>query len=422
MTISKNEQIGKTLKETRDRHRNMDCVVFEIKIQNNKISKQLQSKTNLLFLEAKWLYNYILSQENVFDFNTKIKSVDCLTPNGLENRDLNIIGSQIKQDIHKRLKDSIKALSTKKKKGNTKQIGRLKFKSEVNSIPLKQFQNTYKIKGNRISIQGLGKFKVNGLNQLKEINKKDIANANFIRKNNDLYLKITCFKPKPEIKECKYFIGIDFGIKDSMVFSNGSKLDTKIQLSKSVLTNHKKLSKKQNKSKNQEKQRIKLKKSYAKILNKRKEIRSQLKHHLKTEYQWIAVQNENIKGWYSGLFGKQIQQSTIGGIIREIKMIPHTSIVDRFYASTQECPCCLKKVKQSLDKRIYKCSCGYTKDRDVHSARNILLESLKIPLVQRKSIIEKYDKKPVENKTSIKFFNKMNNLVSLFNETGSPSL
>jgi len=33
--------------------------------------------------------------------------------------------------------------------------------------------------------------------------------------------------------------------------------------------------------------------------------------------------------------------------------------------------------KHSLDKREYMCECGYTQDRDIHSAKNILFEGLK---------------------------------------------
>ena len=148
--MSKNEQISKTLKETRLRRESQDAVVYELKIIKNKTSNKAKEKLNRLFLEAKWLYNYFLSLESIFDIDTKIKQVKCKTPEGLEDRDLNIIGSQIKQSIVKRMQDSIKSLSSKKKKGA--RIGKLKFTSEINSIPLKQFGNTYKIKGNKISI------------------------------------------------------------------------------------------------------------------------------------------------------------------------------------------------------------------------------------------------------------------------------
>jgi hypothetical protein len=104
------------------------------------------------------------------------------------------------------------------------------------------------------------------------------------------------------------------------------------------------------------------------------------------------------------LFGKQIQQSTIGGIIAGIKTIPHTSVVDRFYPSTQECPVCLKRAKQSLEKREYICSCGYREDRDIHSARNILFQGLGIVPTGCRDLIPLWNKNPMEIMSSTTMF------------------
>ncbi|MFA5075778.1 MAG: transposase [Candidatus Babeliales bacterium] len=419
--MSKADNIAKTFKETKQRRQSQDVVVYELKIINNKLSKTLKEKLNRLFLEAKWFYNYILSKNDVFNFDSKIKQVQCKTTNGFEDRELKTIGSQIKQEILKRIQNSIKSLSSKKKKGN--KVGKLKFKSEFLSIPLKQFNTTYKIKGNKILIQGIGKIKVKGINQISKIKEKDFANANLIKRNNDIYLKITCFKEKTILTKTNNAIGIDFGIKDSMVFSNGIKIDTKIPLSRQVLKEHKKFSKKIKNSKNHNKQLNKLKKSYEKITNKRKDTKNKIISYLKNNYDIISVQNENIKGWHSGLFGKQIQQSTIGGIIEGIKKLPHTTIVDRYYPSTQECPNCLTRVKQDLSKRIYKCKCGYVEDRDIHSARNILFEGLQIVPTVRRDLIPIWNKKPVEIESTKQMYDYFKTfcLNSIY-ESGSPML
>ena len=419
--MCKNKQISESLKETRLRRKSQSATVFELKIINNKIPTKIKNKLNRLFLEAKWLYNHALSQEDVFNVDTKIKQVICKTPDGLENRDLNIIGSQIKQSIVKRITESIKSLSSKKKKGF--KVGRLKFSSEVNAIPLKQFGNTYKIKGDKVSIQGIGKVKVRGIKQLKEFKREDVANAVLVRKNGDLYLKVTCFRDAFKTTK-KESIGIDFGIKDSMVFSNGIKIDTTVPLSKKVKIEHKRLSKKSKRSKNEFRQKTKLGKAYERVTNKRKDIKNKINSYLKNNFGCIVVQNENIKGWHAGLFGKQIQQSTIGGIIAGIKDLPHTTIVDRFYPSTQECPVCLKREKQSLDKREYVCECGYREDRDIHAARNILFEGLEIvPTVRRDLASRKRSKKPVEIESSIRMFEYFQTFLqdSVY-EPGSPML
>ena len=43
--------------------------------------------------------------------------------------------------------------------------------------------------------------------------------------------------------------------------------------------------------------------------------------------------------------------------------------------------------KIGLDARIYFCDCGYSQDRDIHSAKNILNEGLKISKELRNSML-----------------------------------
>jgi transposase len=66
----------------------------------------------------------------------------------------------------------------------------------------------------------------------------------------------------------------------------------------------------------------------------------------------------------------------MGGIISELKNHSETHIVDRFFASTKLCPNCGIFNKPDLKDRIYSCKCGYSIDRDTHSANNILNKGL----------------------------------------------
>ena len=88
------------------------------------------------------------------DINTtSIKSVDCLTKDKKKvSYDLDVIGSQIKQSIVMRMISNEKTIMTLVKKGLQKH-GNLKFKSELNCIPLKQYGTTYKFKSfNKVKI------------------------------------------------------------------------------------------------------------------------------------------------------------------------------------------------------------------------------------------------------------------------------
>jgi len=96
----------------------------------------------MIFVEAKWLYNYLLnlSNEDSIDiFKVGIKDINKIThynkDKELVETDLSYLKSSMKDSVIKDICNSIKGLSVLKKHG--KKIGSLKFKSEYNSLNLK---------------------------------------------------------------------------------------------------------------------------------------------------------------------------------------------------------------------------------------------------------------------------------------------
>lgn len=57
----KNKSISETKRNTVSRHQNMTCKTFDVKIQENSLSKQQKEALTRLFLEQKWYKNYILN-------------------------------------------------------------------------------------------------------------------------------------------------------------------------------------------------------------------------------------------------------------------------------------------------------------------------------------------------------------------------
>ena len=385
MSTERYDKVFAKRKATSEKRKGQTCHVYTLKIQENKLNLKQKEYLNRVFLEAKWFYNFILSSDDIYKFNTTIKEVQVLNKEReSETREINVLCSQSKQSIYDRTKTSIKSLSTKKKRGRPKEVGKLKFKSEVNSIPFKQRGNSWDIRSNKIRLSGCKSlFKVSGLNQLDNL---ELANCILFKDSTGYYIKVTAWK-NIEFKNPKEVVGIDFGIKDDLVLSNGLKLKTKFHIPLSLKRCNRRLSKKVKGSKNYAKQKTKLNKRYKKLTNQKLDCKHKIVSYLKNNYCHIGIQNENVKGWHAGLFGRQIQQSIIGGIISELKQLQQTSMIDRFFPSTQLCPQCGCLNKHTLDQRVYNCDCGYTKDRDVHAAHNILVESLnikQIPMEHRK--------------------------------------
>ena len=153
----KAERIKNTLQETKERRKTQRPVVYRLKLQN--LSAKKEELLKRAFAEAKWLYNWLVSDtERLSIPANKISTVEVKVGEAFEERRLTVLGSQVKQEIADRLKDNLRALGKQKENGH--KVGALKHKRFVNSIPLKQYGVTYKLDfaQNRVRIQKLGNF------------------------------------------------------------------------------------------------------------------------------------------------------------------------------------------------------------------------------------------------------------------------
>jgi putative transposase len=372
----KSEAIKATLKATKTKRKTQTCRVYETKIDISHLNHATQEHLNRLFLEAKWLYNHVLSQQNIFEMDDKIHEVPVKVKDIFEIRDLRCLSSQMRQSIISRAQDNIAGLSELKKKGH--KIGKLKYKSEVQSIPLKQFGNTFKILDSKyIAVQGIKqKLKVIGLKQIPE--GADIANATLIHKNGNYYLSITTYQEKTEQVPAVESVGIDFGLSKQLTLSNGIAIQYTVPVSPKLRRIARKLSNQELHSKNWNKTRIKLNKEYEKATNIKEDIKNKVVSYLKTKYGTVCFQDENIKAWQR-IWGRKILTTSIGGIISTLKQKVHTPIeVNRMYPSTKTCSKCGNIQDIALDERVYVCKkCNNVMDRDHNSGINIENEGLK---------------------------------------------
>ena len=405
--LSKNTQIKATLKATKQRRALKRCRTINLKIQKNKLNKQQLEHLFMLFIEAKWIYNHILNDIKNRANDTYVKSlkqIEVPYQDKVEIKPLKFISSQMKQAVATQVKSNLSGLSELKKRG--RKVGKLKFKSFVNSINLKQYKITHRIdfKSNKISIQGIKKnIKVNGLNQIKEFASKfpdlEIANAKLLKINDDYYLNLTIYHT--DIEKKNETIGIDMGIKEQITLSNGVGFSYNIKESKQLKKLQRRLSKKKGSKKSDKKSNnfyktlSKLKKEYKKVSNKRTNINNHI-FGLIESYKFISMQDEMIKSWHQHkIFGKKIQYSGLGAIKSKIKNLEshRINILSRSLPTTKACSNCGSIKNMTLNDRVYICpECNIKIPRDLNSTFNMIKLS-KFSVEHRKTM-------PLEDKSS----------------------
>ncbi len=390
MNAEKIQKIKQTLRATRERRKTQIPKVFQFKLQN--LSEKDKKELDRLFLEAKWFYNYIIAdiQNRLNDNIWKVREVEIKTPTGTELREIKQLSSQMRYGLVGRIKNNLLGLKKAKEKGL--KVGKLSFKTEVRSILLPQHGNTYQINKNQVKIQKLiKKFRILGLHQIPR--NAELTEAQLLKKPSGYYIHVCCFLPKQEVveelkqKQTREPVGVDLGIKHQVTLSTGEKFQWYIPETDRVKKLQRALSRKEKRSKNYLKTKLLLRKEWEYITNKRKDVLNKMISHLK-RFTLIAVQNDSVKSWHEGWFGKQVQNTGIGGITARLKNLATLMpviFVDTYEPTTQTCSFCGYRHRISLSERMFKCpNCGKRIDRDVNSARNIL----RIALEKENSVTE----------------------------------
>lgn len=211
-------------------------------------------------------------------------------------------------------------------------------------------------------------------------------------KSENYYFSILLDIPiEKELKESNKKIGLDVGIKDFIVDSDGNKYENiKIKRNNKKKLNklHRSLSKKVKGSNNRKKARIKLSKFYKKLNNKKENYLHQVSNKIIGENQAIIIEDLNVSGMMKNKnLAKSIQELSLFRfkeiLTYKTKWYGRDLIqIDRFFPSSKLCSCCgTKNTKLTLSDRVWVCSnCGTKHDRDYNAAINILNEGKRILL------------------------------------------
>ena len=208
--------------------------------------------------------------------------------------------------------------------------------------------------------------------------------------DNKYYISLLVETEVEAMEATKKMIGLDLGIKDLIVDSNGKKYKNHKYLSKSqtkLAREQRKLSHMQKGSNNRNKQRIKIARLHHKINNQRNDYLHKLSRHIIDENQVICVEDLKVKDMSKDNdYNKSIMDASMSRFItmlvykadwygRTIVKIPS------HYPSSQLCSSCGYKnsITKNLSIRKWTCpKCGVIHDRDINASKNILRKGIEI--------------------------------------------
>ena len=179
-------------------------------------------------------------------------------------------------------------------------------------------------------------------------------------------------------------IGIDLGIKDLVITSNGDKFKNHKfaqKYAKKLKQAQQHLSRKTKGSKRFEKQRLKVALIHEKIANCRSDVLHKISYKLVMQNDVVYLENLNIKGLSRSKLSKSVNDCSWGELTRQLHYKGdwddiYIHEINRFYPSSKTCHSCGYIMdKMPLDIRKWTCpNCKTKHDRDVNAAINILLE------------------------------------------------
>ena len=192
-----------------------------------------------------------------------------------------------------------------------------------------------------------------------------------------------------KVKETDAAVGIDLGIKDFVITSDGEVFDNlhfKKSETKKIKRLQRQLSKKQKGSNNRNKARIKLAKLYKKINDRKQYYLHAVSNSLIDENQIICIEDLNVKGMVKNHnLAESICEMNFGEFRRVLEYKAQwynrkIVFVDRFYPSSKTCHNCgyINKGLTLKDRQWVCPQCGEVIERDYNAALNILDEGLRI--------------------------------------------
>ena len=331
------------------------------------------------------LYNYFL-EDRIYTFKeikmsvSKIEQANQIPGLKKNNQYLKQVHSQVLQEVAARLDKAYENFFRRVKSGKEKP-GFPKFKGRQHYDSFCYPQSGFSIKDNKLELSKIGFVKIKLHRPIGGM----IKTCSVVRKNDKYYVCFSCEVEVQALPAIGNVVGIDVGVADFVITSDGEffpKLDTYRKAEKHLKYLQRQVSRRV-KGSNRRRKAVKLlAKKHEKVSNQRKDIAHKTSRKLINNHDLIAHEDLQVKNMVKNHnLAKSINDASWGMLFdflaykasdagRQVVKVPPA------YTS-QICSNCGEIVKKKLSERQHNCPyCGFSIQRDVNAARNILAIAL----------------------------------------------
>jgi len=287
------------------------------------------------------------------------------------------VHSHILQVVVQDLDKAFQAYFRRVKAGEEPGYPRFKGRNRFDSFGLKEYGNGFKLDGRRLRLSGIGRLRVRWHRPIEGT----IKTIRICRQAGKWYACFVCEVMEQPLQPTGQSVGIDVGVHHLLATSNHEVVENPrwyryAQAKLRIL--QRRVARRSKGGSNRRKAVLALQRQHEYIANSRRDFLNKLAHSLIDRYDFIALEDLQIKGMVRKRhLSKSILDAGWGYLKQRLidkaaEAGRQVILVNPSYTSKTCSSCGVLYEGLSLADRWIECSCGLSVDRDVNAALNIL--------------------------------------------------